>query len=106
MVAKKDRRREVFDADKIRDGVRKACEKRPISTAQIDAIVEEVERTVQTRAEKEVSSQLIGEMVMDRLRELDGVAYVRFASVYRDFRDINEFLEEIRGLLYPEGRGS
>jgi len=106
MVAKKDGRRERFDSDKIRAGVRKACEKRPISTAQIDTIVEEVERVVQGRAEKEVSSQLIGEIVMDRLCELDGVAYVRFASVYRDFRDINEFLEEIRGLLHPVGQGA
>jgi len=106
MVAKKDGRREQFDAGKIGAGVRKACEKRPISADQIDAIVEEVERIVQGRAEKEVSSQLIGEIVMDRLRKLDGIAYVRFASVYRDFRDINEFLEEVRGLLHPMGQGS
>ena len=104
MVVKKDGRRERFDSDKIQTGVRKACEKRPISTTQIDDIVAEVERAVQGRAEKEVSSQIIGQIVMERLAELDGVAYVRFASVYRDFRDVNEFLEEIRGLLHPTGR--
>jgi transcriptional repressor NrdR len=104
MVVKKDGRRERFDSDKIQRGVRKACEKRPISTTQIDDIVAEVERTVQELAEKEVSSQIVGKIVMERLAGLDGVAYVRFASVYRDFRDVNEFLEEIRGLLHPMGR--
>ncbi len=103
MVVKKDGRRERFDPDKIQTGIRKACEKRPISTDQIDAIVAEVERTVQGRAEKEVSSEVIGQVVIDRLCELDGVAYVRFASVYREFRDVNEFLEEIRGLVHPTG---
>jgi len=106
MVVKKDGRRERFDADKIQTGIRKACEKRPISTDQIDAIVAEIERAVQSRAEKEVPSQAIGKMVMEHLGELDGVAYVRFASVYRDFRDVNQFLEEIRGLLHPTGRES
>jgi len=105
MVVKKDGRREQFDSDKIQIGVRKACEKRPISTIQIDDIVVEVERTVQGRVEKEVSSEIIGQIVMERLAELDGVAYVRFASVYRDFRDVNEFLEEIRGLLHPTSVG-
>jgi len=105
MVVKKDGRRERFDSDKIQVGVRKACEKRPISTVQIDDIVAEVERAVQGRAEKEVSSEIIGQIVMERLAGLDGVAYVRFASVYRDFRDVNEFLEEIRGLLHPVGMG-
>ena len=104
VVVKKDGRRERFDSDKIQRGVRKACEKRPISTTQIDDIVAEVERTVQELAEKEVSSQIVGKIVMERLAGLDGVAYVRFASVYRDFRDVNEFLEEIRGLLHPMGR--
>lgn len=104
VVVKKDGRRERFNSDKIQTGVRKACEKRPISTTQIDDIVAEVERTVQDLAEKEVSSQIIGQVVMERLAGLDGVAYVRFASVYRDFRDVNEFLEEIRGLLHPMGR--
>ena len=103
MVVKKDGRRERFDNDKIRRGIVRACEKRPISTSEIDGIVEDVEQTVQNRAEKEVPSRVIGEMVMDRLVKLDGVAYVRFASVYRDFRDINEFLKEVRGLLEPAG---
>ncbi len=101
MVVKKDGCRDRFNTDKIRAGIQKACEKRPISSAQIDEVVEHIERTVLAQAEKEVSSRDIGEMVMEHLRELDEVAFVRFASVYRDFRDINEFLEEVRGLLQP-----
>lgn len=99
MVVKKDGCRDRFNSDKILLGIQKACEKRPISVAQISEIVEQIEQTVQARAEKEVSSRDIGEMVMEHLRELDAVAFVRFASVYRDFRDINEFLKEVRGLL-------
>lgn len=98
MVVKKDGCRDRFDSAKIRSGIQRACEKRSISVAQIDNIVEEIEQAVQALAEKEVLSRVIGEMVMEHLRELDGVAYVRFASVYRDFRDINEFLDEVRSL--------
>ena len=90
MVVKKDGRRETFDSEKILMGVRKACEKRPVSAAQMDKLVEE---------EQEVTSTYVGELVMRGLKELDEVAYVRFASVYRQFKDINTFMEELKLLL-------
>lgn len=99
MVAKKDGRREPFDAQKIKAGVLKACEKRPIGMEQIDRFVEEIEQTLMGSVDKEVTSEKIGALVMKKLRNLDEVAYVRFASVYRQFRDINEFMEELRRLL-------
>ncbi|MCK5557019.1 MAG: transcriptional repressor NrdR [Candidatus Hydrogenedentes bacterium] len=99
MVAKKDGRREPFDAQKIKVGVLKACEKRPIGMEQIDRFVEEIEQTLMGSVDKEVTSEKIGALVMKKLRNLDEVAYVRFASVYRQFRDINEFMEELRRLL-------
>lgn len=102
MVVKKDGRREPFDRKKIIDGVLKACEKRPISMDQVDAFVSELEREMQERGEREVSSSLIGERVMTRLKGWDDVAYVRFASVYRQFKDLNEFMEQLLEMINEE----
>ena len=99
MVIKKDGRREPFDSEKILAGVRKACEKRPISAVGMDKLVEDVVREVFNTLEQEVTSEYIGECVMKRLKDLDEVAYVRFASVYRQFKDINTFIEELKLLL-------
>ena len=99
MVVKKDGRREPFDRMKIRNGVMTACEKRPISMEAIDKIVEDVEMSCQEYQGDEISSSIIGEKVMDELKVLDGVAYVRFASVYRQFRDVGEFMSELKDLL-------
>ena len=99
MVVKKDGSREAFDADKIRRGLIKACEKRPVAMHDVDALVRDVEQQIMNSLEQEVSSARIGEMVMERLRNLDEVAYVRFASVYRSFCDINTFMEELKTLL-------
>jgi transcriptional repressor NrdR len=98
-VVKKDGRREKFDRDKIIRGLRSSCNKRPVSVEQIDAIADAIERDLQDRGDKEVSSSIIGEKAMARLREADEVAYVRFASVYRSFRDIDEFLAELGKLV-------
>ena len=99
MVVKKDGSREAFVADKIRRGLIKACEKRPVAMHDVDALVRDVEQQIMNSLEQEVSSARIGEMVMERLRNLDEVAYVRFASVYRSFCDINTFMEELKSLL-------
>jgi transcriptional repressor NrdR len=99
MVVKKDGRREQFDRKKLRAGLVKACEKRPISPAQLDTIVDEVETQLHDTEEREISTSEIGARVMERLRELDKVAYVRFASVYRKFEDVDEFLRELKNLL-------
>jgi transcriptional repressor NrdR len=99
MVVKKDGRREPFDSSKILSGVRKACEKRPISSSEIEKLVEEVIREVFNTLDQEVTSGEIGELVMKRLKTLDEVAYVRFASVYRQFKDINTFMEELKLML-------
>ena len=99
MVVKKEGSREAFDADKIRRGLIKACEKRPVAMHDVDALVRDVEQQIMNSLEQEVSSARIGEMVMERLRNLDEVAYVRFASVYRSFCDINTFMEELKSLL-------
>ena len=99
MVVKKDGSREAFDADKIRRGLIKACEKRPVAMHDVDALVRDVEQQIMNSLEQEVSSARIGEMLMERLRNLDEVAYVRFASVYRSFCDINTFMEELKSLL-------
>jgi len=98
-IVKKDGRREPFDRTKIRAGIKKACEKRPISTEQIERIVDNIERMCRELQEKEIPSSTIGEMVMKELHDLDGVAYVRFASVYRQFRDVTDFLEELKDFL-------
>ncbi len=99
MVIKKDGRREPFNRSKIMSGLRKACEKRPISIDLLERIVNRIEQGVQEAGEREVTSTLIGGKVTNELRNLDGVAYVRFASVYRQFKDINEFMDELKELL-------
>jgi transcriptional repressor NrdR len=104
MVVKKDGRREVFDHNKLLNGLVKACEKRKISAEALAGITRRIEREVLNSMEREVSSQQIGEMVMDQLRDLDEVAYVRFASVYRHFTDINKFMQELEVLI--KGTGS
>lgn len=99
MVVKKDGRREPFDRMKIRNGVMTACEKRPISMESMEKIVEDVEQACQEFQAEEIPSSIIGEKVMNELKALDGVAYVRFASVYRQFRDVGEFMSELKDLL-------
>lgn len=99
MVVKKDDRRESFDRLKIRNGVMRACEKRPISMEAIEKIVENVEQACQEFQGEEIPSTVIGERVMNELKALDGVAYVRFASVYRQFRDVGEFIAELKDML-------
>ncbi len=101
VVVKKDDRREPFDRSKVRIGIQKACEKRPISSETIEGLVEQVEAACRTREGTEVPSTVIGEMVMDKLRSLDKVAYIRFASVYRAFADLQSFEEELHMLLKP-----
>ena len=99
MVIKKDMRREPFNPDKIKKGLLHACQKRPVSVKDIDAIVEKVEKIVQSTGEAELSSRRIGEAVMDELKNLDEVAYVRFASVYRQFTDVSSFMDELNKLV-------
>lgn len=99
MVVKKDGRREQFDRQKILNGIKKACEKRPISMESIDKMVENVEQSCQEMQLEEISSNVIGEKIMSELKSFDGVAYVRFASVYRQFRDVGEFMSELKDLL-------
>ena len=99
MVIKKDGSRETFDRSKVMNGIIKACEKRPVPIAEIEKIVDDIERGLNNMMEKEVKSTFIGELIMDRLKDLDEVAYVRFASVYRQFTDIKTFVKEIEGLL-------
>jgi transcriptional repressor NrdR len=99
MVIKKDGSRQPFDSQKLLRGLLKACEKRPIPVSKVEEIVEEIESRLHERAEKEIKSSEVGKFVMDRLKELDKVAYVRFASVYREFRDVMEFKQELEDLL-------
>lgn len=99
LVVKKDGRREPFERGKLLAGIKKACEKRPVALATMEMIAQEVERTLCDRGEKEVTSRIIGEQVMRALYEIDEVAYVRFASVYRSFKDITDFMQEIHELL-------
>jgi transcriptional repressor NrdR len=99
MVVKRDGRREPFDRLKIVAGVRKAVEKRPVSSEKIEGLVDDIENALMERAAKEINSTEIGEMVMSRLKDLDDVAYVRFASVYRQFKDIGAFMDEVKKLM-------
>ena len=99
MVVKKDGSRERFGREKVIAGLLKACEKRPVSVAALEAVANRVEASLQERPEKEISTAEIGALVMQELKTLDKVAYVRFASVYRHFRDVSEFMTELRGLL-------
>jgi transcriptional repressor NrdR len=98
-VVKKDGRREQYSRDKLIGGLRKACEKRPISENQMEAVAADLERELFARGENEVASTLVGEKLMEALKKLDPVAYIRFASVYRSFRDIESFREELAALL-------
>ncbi len=99
IVVKKDKSRESFDRTKLFNGILRACEKRPVSIETIDNMVDSIEAALQNSLDREVTSVHIGEMVMDKLKEIDEVAYVRFASVYRQFRDINTFMDELAKLL-------
>lgn len=99
IVIKKDNNREAFDRSKIEAGVLRACYKRPVSAEDIKRTVDEIELEVVNREEKEIPSNLIGEIVMDKLKLLDPVAYVRFASVYREFKDVNTFMDELKTFL-------
>ena len=99
MVIKKDGSRQMFDREKLLNGIIRACEKRPVATSDMERIVNEIETATQNLLEREISSQKIGEMVMERLPAIDEVAYVRFASVYRQFKDINTFMSELSKLL-------
>ncbi|HHV45487.1 MAG TPA: transcriptional regulator NrdR [Tissierellia bacterium] len=99
IVVKKGGNRQLYDRNKILNGMLKACEKRPVSLNKIEEIVDEIEKDLYNLMEKEVTSEKIGQMVMDKLKEIDEVSYVRFASVYRQFKDINTFMEELNKLL-------
>ncbi len=99
IVTKKDNNREQYDRAKIEAGVLRACHKRPISVEQINELVDEVETEIFNMEEKEISSTRIGEIVMDKIKNLDSVAYVRFASVYREFKDVNTFMSELKKML-------
>ncbi len=99
MVVKRDGRRESFDRNKVISGILKACEKRPVSLQQVEDTVDRVERELQKKYEKEIPVQAVGELVMEKIHKLDEVAYVRFASVYRSFKDINQFMGELKDLL-------
>lgn len=99
MVIKKDGSRQAFDRNKLLNGIIRACEKRPVSIADMEKIVDDIERGLNNMMEKEVDSNFIGELVMERLKDLDEVAYVRFASVYRQFTDVNTFVQEVERLL-------
>ena len=99
IVIKKDDNREAYDRGKIEAGVLRACHKRPVSADSINLLVDEVETEIFNREEKEINSRVIGELVMNKLKDLDAVAYVRFASVYREFKDINTFMDELKKVL-------
>ena len=99
IIIKKDNNREQYDRSKIEGGVLRACHKRPVSALQINQLVDEVENEIFNMEEKEIQSQVVGELVMNKLKDLDAVAYVRFASVYREFKDINTFMDELKKVL-------
>jgi transcriptional repressor NrdR len=99
MVVKKDGRREVFDRAKVLVGLKKACEKRPISMATLEAVTDRIEKRIQERGEAEVQARIVGEEVMAELYQLDPVAHVRFASVYREFKDVQQFMDEVKHLI-------
>lgn len=99
IIIKKDNNRETYDRAKIEAGVLRACHKRPVSAQQITALVDEIETEVFNLEEREIPSQTVGELVMNKLKDLDAVAYVRFASVYREFKDVNTFMDELKKVL-------
>ncbi len=104
VVMKKDGKRQVYNRQKLMNGILRACEKTPVSFGEIERIVLEIETTLNNKLEKEVSSTEIGELVMERLKKLNDIAYVRFASVYREFKDVNTFLDELNSMLHPGER--
>ncbi len=104
MIIKKDNRRELFDREKLLGGLLKACQKRPVSAEALEGIVNDIETKIENSLEREVSSDQIGEFVMERLKDIDEVAYVRFASVYRQFKDISTFMSELNKLLADRKR--
>lgn len=106
MVVKKDGRRETFDRTKVLNGLRRACEKRPISMAQLEAIVDDAEKEVQESLDRELSTTEIGKVIMKRLKNLDKVAYVRFASVYLEFEDVSAFMNELKALVSSRSTNS
>ncbi len=99
IIIKKDNNREQYDRAKIESGVLRACHKRPVSATQITQLVDEVENEISTLEDKEIPSRVIGEIVMKKLKNLDAVAYVRFASVYREFKDVDSFMDELKGFI-------
>ena len=99
IIIKKDENRETYDRTKIEAGILRACHKRPVSAAQITQLVDAVETEIVNREEREISSNVIGELIMNKLKDLDPVAYVRFASVYREFKDVNTFMDELKKIL-------
>lgn len=99
MIVKKDGRREIFNREKVRSGMQRACEKRQISMNVIEQFIDDLERDLRETGEKEITSSVIGEKIMEKLHALDDVAYVRFASVYREFKDVNDFVSELKSLL-------
>ena len=103
IVVKKDGRRDIFDSNKVLNGIIKACEKRPVSMEAIENMVNDIEKNLHNMLDKEITTTMIGEEVMERLKGLDEVAYVRFASVYREFKDINTFIKEIEDLIRKPG---
>ncbi|HWF47995.1 MAG TPA: transcriptional regulator NrdR [Bryobacteraceae bacterium] len=103
MVIKKDGRREKFDRQKVLSGLLRACEKRPVPMGKLAELVDEIEFLLSESPEREISTTLIGERLMDRLKQLDKIAYVRFASVYRDFQDVEEFLSELKNVMLRKG---
>ncbi len=104
-VIKRDGTREIFDKNKLMGGIMKSCNKRPVTAKQIENLVDDIENTLMGSGEREVESKVVGNMVMDRLKDLDEVAYVRFASVYRQFKDINTFIDELEKLLSEKKQG-
>ena len=102
IVVKRDKSREVFDRNKLTAGILRACEKRPVSLEKLESAVNEIEATLQNSLDREITSVYIGELAMDKLKDLDEVAYVRFASVYRQFKDINTFMDELNKLLHKK----
>ncbi len=100
IVIKKDKTREDFDREKLLNGLIRACQKRPVSLPQLETLVNDIETQIYNSLDREVTSQYIGELVMEKLKDIDEVSYVRFASVYRQFKDINTFMEELKKLLY------
>ena len=98
-IIKKDKGREMYDRSKLESGILRACYKRPVSTANIQRMIDQIETELYNQEEKEISSKKVGEIVMEHLKEIDGVAYVRFASVYREFKDVNTFMDELKKLM-------